>query len=270
MVAETANIATTNPVPSAADAKPGRWFRLRREIVRCWYCVRQFGLVLWIVRVPLTTTALGLLILIFAPQAQDLFVEFARTSFWWMLYFMFVLVALWAIPTHYAARLLLETDARLQKRLQKERNLKNELKQKRKNGLPIEDWEAGFATCIKTSCVFVPRALGILTFVAVLSAILRSYLNLPDLSQKEVTAAVDWALVKIAILVIVGLIGFLLYVFHRPKHARLPLPSKHKGAKALARFWRTASPGEPFSVPRCALCLPRRAKRPAYAKASAG
>jgi hypothetical protein len=44
------------------------------------------------------------------PQAQDIFVEFARSSPWWMLWFLFVLVAVWAMPTHYAARLLLDTD----------------------------------------------------------------------------------------------------------------------------------------------------------------
>jgi hypothetical protein len=36
----------------------------------------------WIVRVPVAMTALGLLILGAAPQAQDLFVEFARPSLW--------------------------------------------------------------------------------------------------------------------------------------------------------------------------------------------
>lgn len=45
---------------------------------RGWELVLQFALVLWVVRVPLTMTAFGLLLLGIAPQAQDLFVEFAN------------------------------------------------------------------------------------------------------------------------------------------------------------------------------------------------
>jgi hypothetical protein len=245
MAAEGGNLAAPNSELSVAVNAPSAersWERypLLRKIVRGWYCVRQFGLVLWIVRVPLCTTTLGLALLIFAPQAQDLFVEFARRPFPWMLYFLFVLIAVWAMPTHYAARMLLDTDTRLGKRL----TVEKELKRKREQNQPLEDWELGFATCLEGSCLFVPRALGALTFVAVLSSILRSHCNLPDLDEHEVLAAVNWALIEIAILVILGLVGFLLYVRYRPKSADWPILRVLKRANEIfAPLWRAVSPG---------------------------
>ncbi len=186
-----------------------------------WDCILQFALVLWVVRVPLSTTGLGLLLLGYAPQAQDLFAEFARTSFLWMLYFLFVLIAMWAMPTHYAARLLLDTDARLQRLL------------------AVEN-----PACLRTSAVFVPRLLGLLTFVAVLIAIWRSHLNLPDLDQKEVIAAVDQALVEMAALVVAGAAGFIFYVIKRPRDANMPILRGLKRLnRKLAWLWRLLSPG---------------------------
>jgi hypothetical protein len=188
---------------------------------RIWDCILQFALVLWIVRVPLSTTGLGLLLLGYTPQAQDLFVEFARTSFVWMFYFLVVLIAVWAMPTHYAARLLLDTDARLQ------------------SLLAVEN-----PACLRTSAVRVPRLLGLLTFVAVLIAIWRSHLNLPDLDEKEVTATVDRALIEMAVFVVVGAAGFIFYVIKRPRDADVPVLRELKRRnRKLAPLWRKLSPG---------------------------
>src|SRR5262249_1892069 len=85
------------------------------------------------------------------PQAQDLFVEFARTSTYRMILFLLVLIGVWAMPIHYAARLLVDTDRRLQKSL---------------SAPPSSEFE-----CLEGSSVWVPRVLGFLTFVAVLIAI---------------------------------------------------------------------------------------------------
>jgi hypothetical protein len=79
---------------------------------RAWDCLLRLLLVLWIVRVPLATTLLGLALLGLAPQAQDLFMEFARTGLPAILSFLIALFFIWAMPTHYAARLLLDTDRR--------------------------------------------------------------------------------------------------------------------------------------------------------------
>src|SRR5215467_4930784 len=90
------------------------------SLFRLWQCTVQFALILWIVRVALVMTVLGLLILGLAPQAQDLFVEFADVPVWSvlrMLMFVCIMIVVWAMPTHYAARLLLDTDQRFRQLL---------------------------------------------------------------------------------------------------------------------------------------------------------
>ena len=87
------------------------------SLFRLWQCTLQFALILWIVRVALAMTVLGLLILGLAPQAQDLFVEFADVRVWRMLFFVCIMIIVWAMPTHYAARLLLDTDQRFRQLL---------------------------------------------------------------------------------------------------------------------------------------------------------
>jgi hypothetical protein len=71
---------------------------------RWWDCVLRCALVLWVVRVPLAATGSGLLLLGLTPQAQDLFVEFAVTPLWFralfIFWFLLILMAVWALPTH--------------------------------------------------------------------------------------------------------------------------------------------------------------------------
>jgi hypothetical protein len=181
-------------------------------------------LVLWIVRVPLTMTLLGLALLGLTPQAQDLFMEFARTSVWWMLWFLVVLIFLWAMPTHYAARLLLDTDARFRPSL-----------------VPTSDRNE---RCSQLSAIWAPRVLGLLTFVAVLIAIFRSHINIPDLREPDAKAAIDRALIEMAALVILGAITFSAYMIWRPRDADLPLLRLLKPVnRAIAPIWRKVSPG---------------------------
>ncbi len=70
-------------------------------------------------------TVLGLLILGLAPQAQDLFVEFADVPVWRMVLFGCVMVVVWSMPTHYAARLLLDTDERFRQLLEAQRGVRS-------------------------------------------------------------------------------------------------------------------------------------------------
>jgi hypothetical protein len=194
-----------------------------------WELVLQLALILWVVRVPVAMTALGLLILGMAPQAQDLFVEFARPPTWRMFMFLFVLIAVWAMPTHYAARLLLDTDARFQQLLAEQRELHQ-------------------ARCLDAMGRWVPRVLGLLTFVAVLIAILRSYLNLPILDREEqsVIDAVGRALLEMAALVVLGAAGFAVYFIKRPRNAdRSILRVLKRANQGLAPLWRAISPGLP-------------------------
>ena len=53
------------------------WRRIGYWIGRCWSHVFDLALILWVARVPVASVVLGLLILGKAPQAQDLFVELA-------------------------------------------------------------------------------------------------------------------------------------------------------------------------------------------------
>jgi hypothetical protein len=159
-----------------------------------------------------------------ASQAQDLFAEFARTGWASMFWFLLVLILLWAMPTHYAARLLIDTDRRFRISLAPVPN-RNEY-------------------CSQFCGVWIPRVLGLLTFLAVLIAIWRSHINLPNLHDISTTAAVNRALIEMALLVVVGAIVFVYYVIWRPHDADLPILRLLKPVnRAIAPFWRALSPG---------------------------
>src|SRR5215470_1143086 len=78
-------------------------------VCKWWGHVLDFALVCWIVRVPLVAVIIGFLLFDRAPQAQDLLVEFAG-DYARVVAFLCLLFVLWAAVTHYAARLLLNTD----------------------------------------------------------------------------------------------------------------------------------------------------------------
>jgi hypothetical protein len=175
----------------------------------------------------MTMTLLGLAILGLAPQAQDLFVEFARASWWRIPLFLMLLAFVWAMPTHYAARLLLDTDARFQEKV---------------GALKAQ----GRARCIEAMATAIPRALGLATFAAVLIAIYRSYLNLPSFSDTNDQVAVDaatWVLVWLAVLVVLVGAGFFM---KRPRDADIAgLRTLKSFNRRLAPLWRRVSPGVP-------------------------
>lgn len=199
---------------------PARW----PALARAWDCFLRLLLVLWIVRAPLATTLLGLALLGLAPQAQDLFMEFARTGLWGMLEFLLALFFIWAMPTHYAARLLLDTDRRFQ--------------------LSLVQVPDGNERCSQVSALWVPRVLGLLTFLAVLIAIGRSSVNVPDLHDPASTGPVHRALFEVAALVVAAAIAFFVYVVWRPLHPELPIPRVLKRLnRTLAPLWRKVSPG---------------------------
>ena len=211
------------------DSNPRQVSRTSRLHWCCrgWERILQFALTLWVVRVPLIMTALGLLILSSAPQAQDLFVEFAHNP-WQIPLFLLLLIFVWAMPTHYAARLLLDTDARFQDVVAAQQAL-------------------GQANFIEAVERVVPRALGLLTFVAVLIAIWRSHLNLPifsDPGDQEAVAATNRVLGWLAVVVILAAIGFLIYTIKRPRNAdTVGLRTLKNLNRRLAPEWNRISPG---------------------------
>ena len=190
-----------------------------------WQYVLGFALILWVLRVPLTTTALGLLILSAAPQAQDLFVELARATDERIPLFLFLLFFVWAMPTHYAARLLLDTDERF-RRLVAQRP-----------GTPE-------ARRLEVTERWTPRVLGLLTFVAVLAGIYRSYANLPILDEASVNASIGRALLHLGLMVFAAAAVFVVYTIKRPRtaDARVLWPIRSL-ARRLAPMWRAMSPG---------------------------
>ena len=194
---------------------------------RFWQHVLEWALILWVVRVPLATTALGLLILGVTPQAQDLFVELARARYEQILLFLFLLFFIWALPTHYSARLLLDTDERFQRLADQQNSL-------------------GRGVCLRWMERWTPRGLGLLTFAAVLIAIWRSYANLPLLDQREVNSAIGFDLLLLAGLVLATAIAFVVYTIIRPRDACTPgLRQLKNFASLLTPIWRVISPGLP-------------------------
>src|SRR2546430_222647 len=81
-----------------------------------WDYVLDVGLTLWILRGPLAVVAIGALILLMVPQSQDLLVETA-TDLGSTVTLLLLLTLVWALPTHYAARLLVATDERFARRI---------------------------------------------------------------------------------------------------------------------------------------------------------
>jgi hypothetical protein len=166
----------------------GRW---RECIAQCWQRCLDLALVLWIVRVPLCAVIVGFLILDYTPQAQDLFTEFAD-SWIRIAVFLALLTVVWAATTHYASRLLLDTDVRF--RAYADPRVWSHLG-------TFERW--------------VPRLLGLIPFIVVLIASERSIFNLPHVEDKDVIAAITYRLRVFDVLVVAVGAVFLLYTVKR-------------------------------------------------------
>ena len=205
----------------------------RQVVCPIWRGFLDFALVLWVVRVPFVLTVFGLLLLAGTPQTQDLLVGLVdpdpgdRTvwldpSVWW---FLVLLMFVWAMPTHYAARLLLDTDTRF----------RNVVAARAAAG------KAGWIGAVER---WVPRLLGLLTFMAMLVAIRRSYANLPDLDEDRVIDLLQAKLGNLAWMVgAAGLVFFIYVVGRRRMMGVVHLKWLAVINRPLTRLWRTISPG---------------------------
>jgi len=187
-----------------------RWLQC---IPRSWQDVLDFALILWIVRAPFAAVLVGFLLLDYTPQAQDLLVEFAG-DYSRILIFLLLLSLVWAAPTHYSARLLLDTDARYRDY--------------------ADTRNSDYLACTER---WLPRVLGTLPFVAVLIASERSIWNLPDVADAGVIAAIEKTLHVFDGLVVAVAAVFVLYTVIRPS---LKASKLVQGAEAAAnRLLRT-------------------------------
>ncbi|WP_454916969.1 hypothetical protein [Xanthobacter sediminis] len=196
--------------PTEATASPGP---LRRGLARFWSRVLDLGLVLWVVRIPLLSVAVGLLLMLSVTQAQDTLVDVAmagaplaeKAGFSGAVAGLVAATfLLWAIPVHYAARLLVETDdglAALARRRDAEAS-------------PRDAW---------TRFVIrqVPRLLGALTFVAFAIGAEKAVANLPTLTDDAVSVAARGQLHLIAATMAIAAPAFFLYAVLRSRLTRI-------------------------------------------------
>jgi hypothetical protein len=169
----------------------GRLERWSRCLAWFWQKCLDFALVLWIVRVPLCAVAIGGLILDYTPQAQDVLTEFSDH---WdrMALFLVLLTVVWAATTHYAARLLLDTDQRFR--------------------AYAEARSSDFLTWAET---WVPRLLGLFPFAIALIAAARSIWNLPEIDDPGMISGVKKTLYVFSGLVLIAGVAFFAYMVNR-------------------------------------------------------
>jgi hypothetical protein len=153
-----------------------------------WGNVLDLALILWVVRVPVCALVVGIALLVLVPQAQDLLVELIESP-WHIALYMVLLFFVWASTTHYAARLLLDTDARFRAHA-----------------------ALRASPFLSRQEVLIPRLLGSLTFVAVLLSAERSIRNLPVIDDPGLVPFISMRLRWLELTIAVVLALFIVYV----------------------------------------------------------
>jgi hypothetical protein len=182
---------------------------------RVWAGILDLAYVAWVVRVPLIALLLGVLLMGFAPQAQDLMVDLARmtrrvASF-------LTLVMVWIAVTTYASYLLLGTDRRL---LDYSSALKS-----------TDVGRQARFECFRTG---MPYVLGVLPFVLVFIAAVRSYWNLPEIDDLNFMPIVKSSLLWFICYVFVLLVAFAALSWWRPKAICALLDTGEAAAKWIS------------------------------------
>ncbi|MFS8039070.1 hypothetical protein ACI7BZ_19285 [Xanthobacter sp. AM11] len=211
-----------NPAP-----EPASW------IGRAWSRWLDFFLILWVVRVPLASVLLGLALMAWVTQAQDVMVDVAMAgaplgvpaglsrAIVGLLAAVFVF---WAVPVHYAARLLVETDDGLARRMA-ERDAAARARRRTRDeaagngtGEPAQGAkDLIFALLVR----HVPRLLGALPFLAFAIGASRAVANLPTISDQAVVDAARAQLALVFWTMLAGAVLFLLYAAARTRLTRL-------------------------------------------------
>ncbi len=191
--------------------------RAKAAVARGWMRTLDLALILWVVRIPLASVVLGVVLMTLATQAQDVTVDVAMAGAPLaeqaglssaMLRLVAAVFLLWAMPVHYAARLLIETDDGLAARL-KLRSAENGA------GAPPD---ALFCAMIQ----LVPRVLGVLPFVVFAIGAFNAVANLPTLDDAPVIAAARSQLGLLGWVMLAGVPLFLAYAYLRQRLAVAP------------------------------------------------
>lgn len=178
------------------------------RLAQAWGEVLNFALVLWVVRVPLVSVAAGLVLMAAITEAQDVMVHVAmagaplakRAWISWELVQLFASTFLfWAMPVHYAARLLLETD----------RGLAARIAPVAKAGPRAR--AAAASGALGWVILLVPRVLGALTFVAFAIGAWQAIANLPTIDDTPVVEAAGQQLNYVAWVMLAGVPAFFAY-----------------------------------------------------------
>ncbi|MFG1281939.1 hypothetical protein [Xanthobacter autotrophicus] len=178
---------------------------------RIWGRVLDFGLILWVVRVPLASVVLGLLLMSAVTQAQDVTLDVAmagapvgaaaglsRT----MIALLAAVFLLWAMPVHYAARLLMETDQGIA-----------DISTRRNAAAAARGGKHDLIFCLMLR--LVPRILGALTFVAFAVGARNAIGNLPTLADRPAMAAAHDQLALLSWVMLAGAPLFYAYTLMR-------------------------------------------------------
>lgn len=178
---------------------------------RFWNHVLDLGLTLWVLRAIVVAMLLGFAILGLAPQAQDLLLDVAAGPWWYIILFLLPLFFVWAMPTHYAARLLVNTDRRYLLRIRRR--------------------QSGFLDTLQK---WTPRMLGTLPFAAMLIGVARAWNNVPAVEPLSVTDEAKVSLVLLGLYLLASALIFWWYLTARKGMARLPIVEKlDAAARAL-------------------------------------
>ena len=231
--------------------KRGLWDRIRECLA--WGNILDFAYVSWILRAPVVVLAVGLLVLGFAPQAQDLIVDLTA-ELGRVVLFLALLVA-WVWVTIFCCYLLLEHDRRLRAHAE-------QISQPANN--PRARW-------LGRSMRGMPYLLGALPFVIVLIATIRSGWNLPDIEDINVLDAVRASLaVFLAVLGLFFLV-FLVYATGRPRRrrSRFTCTSRPSCGRTRTRMTQTWEKSGRHSTNRSAASAARSHRpRPRFSSSS--
>lgn len=165
-----------------------------------WRCIHEFALLLWVARAPLGVVVVGYLVLGVTPQAQDLLIPLVDGPWPWLLLFFVLHFLFWAMPVHYSARILLSDDLRL---------YRYGLDNPSPYFVLLERW--------------IPRLLGLATFLALIMSAYRANSNLPRIKDQGVVDAISRELYHFTGWCVVAAVVFIIYTVHRIKVANLVL-----------------------------------------------